>query len=179
MMNRAYHLVFAMYLTLLCSCGSYAQGRKDKQATQETSEDVSIYRLKFNTVTKAADNNEIEDNKNGIEPKMDNTKELDANLDAIKIKNKRMKYAQGYRILVYTGSGSEESQKIKEQVNTLVTPEPVYSVYKQPTFRIKVGDYLTKVDAGGTLFILKKDFPNAIIVPDQITVLPDKTSANK
>ncbi|TAH26851.1 MAG: hypothetical protein EAZ07_02960 [Cytophagales bacterium] len=141
-------------------------------------EEVSKYRLKYNTSIE--ENGDIDNNsKQDFIPTLDVTKQLNQKLDSIALKNKKFKYAQGYRILVYTGSSSEEVNKIKAKVIEIVGSEPVYSVYKQPTFRIKVGDYLNRVDAGRVIMLLKTDFPNAILIPDQIIIIKDKSSEQK
>ena len=162
-------LIFATLSLLALMCSNLLAQSKE----QSLNEDVGQYRPKFNQVAEKV-----------VEPiapqpfvaTVDVTRQLNARLDSIANKNKRFKYAQGYRILVYTGASSEEVAKVKEQVVALVPSESVYNVYKQPTFRIKVGDYFDRVEAGGTLGTLKKDFPNAILIPDQIVILKEKSS---
>jgi hypothetical protein len=149
-------------------------------AAQTGAEDVSAYRPKYNlAVDQIEATNNAQITKQPFAPKLDVTRQLNAKLDSLALKNKRFKYAQGYRILVYTGASSEEVAKIKEQVVALVAEEPVYSIYKQPTFRVKVGDFMNRVDAGASLQLLKKDFPNAILIQDQIVILREKVSEQK
>ncbi len=143
-------------------------------------EDVSQYRPKYTVAVERMNTESIaQAAKQPFVPKADVTKQFNSKLDSLAIKNKRFKYAEGYRILVYTGASSEEVAKIKEQVVSLVGEETVYNIYKQPTFRIKVGDYLNRVEAGKTIQLLKADFPNAILISDQIVILKDKTTEQK
>ena len=143
-------------------------------------EDVSKYRPKYTAAVEQMNTESIAQAvKQPFVPKADVTRQFNAKLDSLAHKNTRLKYAEGYRILVYTGASSEEVAKIKEKVVALVGEETVYNIYKQPTFRIKVGDYLNRVEAGKTIQLLKADFPNAILISDQIVILKDKTAEQK
>jgi hypothetical protein len=101
----------------------------------------------------------------------DASKLLNSKLDTIAESNKRNLISQGYRILVYTGASSDESLKIKQMVYSYNSDLNVYSQYKQPSFRVKVGDFQNRVEASYILNDLKKNFPNAMIVPDQINLV--------
>jgi hypothetical protein len=39
-----------------------------------------------------------------------------------------------------------------------------------PSYIVKVGDFFDKLEAYQTLVILKKQFPNAIIIPEQVYI---------
>ncbi|MCY5908922.1 SPOR domain-containing protein, partial [Salmonella enterica subsp. enterica serovar 1,4,[5],12:i:-] len=47
----------------------------------------------------------------------------------------------------------------------------VYNQFRQPRFRVKVGDFTSRVEANYILNDLKQIFPNAMVVPDQINLL--------
>lgn len=153
---------------LLCTCDLFAQSKE-----QPVNEDVGKYRPKYNVVAEPVTGPVV---RQPFVATADVTKQVNARLDSMAVRNKRFKYTQGFRILVYTGASSEEVAKVKEQVVALVPYESVYNVYKQPTFRIKVGDYSNRVEAGGVLGTLQKDFPNAILIPDQIVILKEKAA---
>jgi len=173
MLNANTSLFLPLSLLLLVGTIGLAQ---QNNAEVPINEDVSQYRPKYNLAVEQIAAPTARQPFVGI---MDVTKQLNAKIDSLAIKNKRFKYAQGYRILVYTGGSSEEVAKIKDQVIILVGSEAVYSVYKQPTFRIKVGDYMNRVEAGSVIQTLKKDFPNAILIPDQIIVIKEKLGEQK
>lgn len=46
----------------------------------------------------------------------------------------------------------------------------VYVRYHQPYFRIRVGDYATRAEAQRALALVKRQFGNAFIVPDTVTI---------
>lgn len=173
MLNANSSLFLTLSSLLMAATIGLAQQSKTETPVND---DVSLYRPKYKLV---ADQITTPTARQPYVPAMDVTKQLNAKIDSTAIKNKRFKYAQGYRILVYTGAGSEEVAKIKDQVSILVGTEAVYSIYKQPTFRIKVGDYINRVEAAGVMQTLKKDFPNAILIPDQILIIKEKSSEQK
>jgi hypothetical protein len=51
-----------------------------------------------------------------------------------------------------------------------IPEERDYLQYRQPTFRLKVGDYLTRIEAQQVLSRIQDITPNALIVTDQINV---------
>jgi len=101
----------------------------------------------------------------------DVSKQLNSKLDTIAENNKKNPTAQGYRILVYAGTSSEESKKIRQLVYSYNSDLNVYTQFKQPSFRVKVGDFQDRVEASYILNDLKENFPNAMIVPDQINLV--------
>lgn len=138
-------------------------------AKGEYNEDLSVVRPRYGN-SKEETSKEQTTNVKATAPTNDVTKGLNAKIDSISQKNKKIKIAEGFRIMVYTGSSSEEVRKIKEQVKLLLPGETVYDQYRQPTFRVKVGDCFNRIEANNLLVSLQKDFPNAIIVPDQINI---------
>lgn len=152
----------------------------DTTIAQAPPEEISAYRLQFvNSELSALKGSAQNKAEKVFNPTSDVSDILKTKLDSVILKNKKFKYAQGYRILVHSGTSSEEVVKIKDQLSTLVPLQPIYSVYKQPTFRIKLGDYADRVEAVSILYQISKDFPNAIVVQDQIMVLKEKPSEVK
>jgi hypothetical protein len=49
---------------------------------------------------------------------------------------------------------------------------PSYKTYKQPYFRVSVGDFRTRLDAVHFLNIVKKDYPASFVVSDRIVPPP-------
>jgi hypothetical protein len=43
-------------------------------------------------------------------------------------------------------------------------------VYNQPTFRVKVGDFVDRLDAQRVYAGLLADFPNAMVVQDKVEI---------
>lgn len=101
----------------------------------------------------------------------DASKKVNARIDSLAEINKKYSTMQGYRILVYTGPSSDEAQKNRQLVYEYNSDLNVYNQFKQPSFRVKVGDFTGRVEANYILNDLKQIFPNAMVVPDQINLL--------
>lgn len=99
------------------------------------------------------------------------SKKLNARIDSLAEINKKYSTVDGYRILVYAGTSSDEAQKNRQLVYAYNSDLNVYTQYKQPSHRVKVGDFTNRVEANYILNDLKQSFPNAMIVPDQINLL--------
>ena len=85
--------------------------------------------------------------------------------------NKRKGGIPGYRIRIFSDLGNtarDESQVAKAKFYELFPEIPVYREYDSPYFKVYVGDFRTKVDAIKVFKQIKRYFPAAFIVPDQI-----------
>ncbi len=157
-------------LIVLSSCAAMSQ--KHKAEKDEYYEDLSVVRPIFINPDTLTGNKTTTPKITGpLTFPNDVSKIVNARADSISELNKKSTTVQGFRILIYTGSSSDESQKVKQLVYSFDSDLNVYTQYKQPSFRVKVGDFTNRVEANYILNDLKKNFPNAMIVPDQINLL--------
>ncbi len=84
--------------------------------------------------------------------------------------NERIVTAQGYRVQVYSGNSREEANAIKQRIYNKYPGVNVYISYAQPSFRVKAGDFLQRLEAQKLYARLKNEFPVALIVEDQINI---------
>jgi hypothetical protein len=91
----------------------------------------------------------------------------------------------GYRVQVFSSAEREEAVRVEDEVHrwlngltdaqrtTLGLPQKVavYSIYRQPLYRIRVGDFERREDASRLVPALQRQFPGALVVPDRITVI--------
>lgn len=75
---------------------------------------------------------------------------------------------QGYRIQIHFGSERDKAKEIKSKFLTAYPDVPAYDPYEQPNFKIRVGDFRTKLEAYQFLKQISTDFPGAFIVQDNI-----------
>ncbi|WP_211320144.1 hypothetical protein [Hymenobacter nivis] len=61
--------------------------------------------------------------------------------------NQNVKYAQGYRLLVYLGLERGQAMAIRRAVIGRYPDETDYLTFKAPVYRLYVGDYLTRLEA--------------------------------
>ena len=97
-------------------------------------------------------------------------KRLDALLDTIAQQNRSIRYAPGYRIQVYVGNERQEADDAKLQVYRSFPELSPYLSYKQPTYRLKVGDFMRRLDAEHYLSQLKQQFTSVILQPDKVDI---------
>lgn len=84
--------------------------------------------------------------------------------------NKR-RGVSGYRIRIYANLGSNarsQSQETKAKFYELFPDIAIHREYVSPYYRVLVGDYRSRVDALKDFKQIKKYFPSAFIVPDEI-----------
>jgi hypothetical protein len=91
-------------------------------------------------------------------------------MDSIASQNKAIKYAQGYRIMAYTGTDRKAAMDIRRAIIQRVPEQRDYLIYQQPSYRLKIGDYYNRVEAQQTMLLLRDIIPNALIVQDQINI---------
>lgn len=78
---------------------------------------------------------------------------------------------QGYRIQIYSSSGTGSSQRAREERAKFLTfyPNvPAYNDYDAPNFRVRVGNFRTKLEAEELKKLISQEFPSCFIVPDYI-----------
>jgi len=69
--------------------------------------------------------------------------------------NQNVKYAQGYRLLVYLGIERDQVMAIRRGIIGRYPDETDYITFKSPVYRLYIGDYLTKLDAARAMVRLR------------------------
>ncbi|MFT7229614.1 MAG: mRNA-degrading endonuclease RelE of RelBE toxin-antitoxin system [Bacteroidia bacterium] len=91
--------------------------------------------------------------------------------------NLRMKNAQidstkisGYRIQIAFNSNKSDVSSSESQFKSIFPKysDRVYTLYQQPYWKIRVGDYYREIDAMFLLDEIRNQFPNAFLVKDYI-----------
>jgi hypothetical protein len=84
---------------------------------------------------------------------------------------------KGYRVQIYSGSNRIDANKRKSDFLETYFGEKIYFDYKQPYYKVRVGDYRTKLEAQKMyqLLLLDTRFSGVLIVPDDIN-FPDLKS---
>lgn len=84
--------------------------------------------------------------------------------------NQNVKYAQGYRILAYVGLHKDQAMAVRRAVISRYPEEADYLTYKQPVFRLWVGDYLTRLEAEQALLRIRPLAPKAELESAQVII---------
>lgn len=84
--------------------------------------------------------------------------------------NEQKKTIAGYRVQIISSTNRKEVLELKIQFEQLHPDTKAYFLYQQPYFKLRVGDFQTRINANQFLQVVLKDFDAAFIVPDDISV---------
>jgi len=79
----------------------------------------------------------------------------------------------GFRVQIFfdSGNNSKKAAQTAREKFMEVYPEVIaYLTFNSPYYRVRVGDFRTKLEAEGFLFQLTTAYPNAFTVPDRIQI---------
>ncbi|WP_201985712.1 hypothetical protein [Hymenobacter rubidus] len=82
--------------------------------------------------------------------------------------NQNVKYAQGYRVLVYLGLERDKVMAIRRSIIGRYPDETDYLTFKSPVYRLYIGDYLTKLEAARGMARLRGLTPKLELEPTQV-----------
>ncbi|QMU30233.1 sporulation protein [Adhaeribacter radiodurans] len=156
---------------VLISCAR-TPGTVSKSVTTAAAEDLSAFRPKFPAPPTETSNETkpVSEPVVSVTPTHHVNNRVLALIDTVANANKAIKYAQGYRILAYTGTERKTAMEMRRAIIDRIPEERDYLQYRQPTFRLKIGDYLNRIEAQQVLSRIKDISPNALIISDQINV---------
>lgn len=83
------------------------------------------------------------------------------------------KQGEGYRILIFSQSGNHSKNAAIEAKSAfdLIYPEyKSYILFEEPYFKVKIGNFTNRLDAGFVLKEIRGDYPYAFIVKDVLDV---------
>lgn len=95
-------------------------------------------------------------------------------------KNKKDPGIEGYRIRIYSDLGTharDESENVKAEFYEKFPEIPVYREYDDPYYKVYVGDFRSKIEAIKSLKKIRKRYPSAFVVPDEIN-FPELNESN-
>lgn len=98
-------------------------------------------------------------------------------LDSLMVLHKKLNAINnsipGYRVQIYFESGNYSKSKANEVKNSFeqkYTGLTAYISFNEPYYRVRVGDFRTKIEAIGFLKKILRDYPSAYEVKDMITL---------
>jgi len=76
---------------------------------------------------------------------------------------------QGFRIQIFASASIDESNSTKAMALGRLVQDSVYVVYDPPVYKVRVGDFPTRLEANQRLSVLiNNGFPDAWVVPGRI-----------
>lgn len=147
---------------------------KAMKATRKAAEDLSVFRPKYERQTQtatpvpaAAETSKKEDYP---DPTLDSTGEVVALLDSISERNRKVNLVQGYTIVV-RGGQKDEAINIRQKIMKLFPDTNPELTWDHPSYKIKVGQFYSKIEANKLYVQMKKEFPNRVILaPENIRI---------
>jgi hypothetical protein len=79
----------------------------------------------------------------------------------------------GFRIQIFFDSGNNSKTRARSVYDSFLAKYPVMGAYlsfKTPNYKVRVGDFRTKLDAQRFLNEILPDYPNAWIIEDRINL---------
>ena len=93
---------------------------------------------------------------------------LDSLIDKNIAQNKINKTISGYRIQLFSGNERINANNIKTKFLKLYPEQTAYLSYQQPYFKIRVGDFRSRLEAKLFYNKIKDEFSESIIIQDKI-----------
>jgi hypothetical protein len=97
-------------------------------------------------------------------------KRLETVLDTLAKHNKSIRYINGFRIQIYVGNVRQEADAAKSFIYQSFPDLNPYVSYSQPTYRVKVGDFMYRSDAEQYLELIREQYSSAVILADRVDI---------
>ena len=85
--------------------------------------------------------------------------------------NEEYSQIEGWRINIFFEAGNNSKRlavEAKSQFVNRYSDVPCYLVFQEPYYKVRVGDYRTKMEAEKFLHKIEREYPNAFVVKDDI-----------
>ena len=158
-------LSFVLILSVACA------GSKTGTSTSVTYyENLANWRPKTHAASTFTEGDSVVNNKKLAYPEYDMTEEIDSVIRFFAKENKEIKFTQGLTIQVYSGTSREEAYVIQTRINDMFSDLEPFLEYRTPSFKVKVGQYYDRLEAQKGFVMLRKIFPDAVLVPERIYI---------
>lgn len=171
-MTKISSFLVVVLLTVSCSRNITSGNASDKEKITEYEESLEGVRPKvaWEKVEELEVVPALEDNSFlPTEPKNDNVRIQEA-LTKIVAYNASITEMQGYRLQIFSGNSRGDFESTKSYILQYFPELEIYESYSQPTYKIKVGDFLKKMDAERYYGSIVNRFSSAKIIMDNIDV---------
>ena len=95
---------------------------------------------------------------------------IDSLLKKVKAQNEQRKTISGYRIQIYSGPQRNKANEIKALFYDKHPNHGSYVIYQQPNFKVRVGDFLTRLEAYKFLKEIEPEYETVYMVRDEIKI---------
>lgn len=167
-------LIFLVGMSLLTACSSKVVPTRSSNASKPYDLDLADYRPRYelSEVKKAP----LEEKKKPTTPVTASgstqsiNKKLDLTLDTLAQRNKGVRYLAGYRIQLYTGTKRADMEAAKLYIYQNYGELNTYIAYNHPTYRLRVGDFATRLEAERYFNKIKNEYPGSTLISDRVSL---------
>jgi hypothetical protein len=97
-------------------------------------------------------------------------KSIDSLLKKVKNQNEQRRTMPGYRIQIYSGPQRNKANEIKALFYDKYPNYGSYVIYQQPNFKVRVGDFVTRLEAYKLLKEIETEYETVYMVRDEIKI---------
>lgn len=129
---------------------------------------VVLMVLVMNTFAQSEGNGQVQLNQ---DPRVDSLVEMHITHNQKQIENPNHDGVEGFRIQIFFDSGNNSKSKATEVIEEFTEDHPetgAYLIFREPYYRVRVGDFRTKIEALGFLQNIQRKYPNAWVIKDKI-----------
>lgn len=165
---------------MLVACASLLQfcgPTVSKTVTKASyNEDLSIYRKQYDTKEAKEKPNKNSDTKTqtvakpNVVPVYHIRQELDSVQRIMIAQGQQVRYLDGYTVQIYSGNNRDMANQYKSQAYDLVEDVLPRVSYVQPNYKVKLGEYVDRLEANAHYTIVKSKFPRAVLIPHKINI---------
>lgn len=76
----------------------------------------------------------------------------------------------GYRIQIFSGKERGAAQEKREEFLKIYPNITAHLIYQQPNFKLRIGDFTTRLEALHFFENIKSEFPSAFVIKDEISI---------
>lgn len=176
-MSKFFISGFLIFVNFACSNKITSSKTSNKETPiTEYSEDLAVFRPKYETNNSTskpgpANSSKSKNSEQGVSNNFnDQNAEADKVLSEIIENNKKNTSGRGFRIQVFSGNSREDFENAKSFLLRNFEELEIYESYSQPTYTIKVGDFVQYSDAERYQKDLRGRFNTTRIVGDKINL---------
>lgn len=165
-------MILMMLATLGCTAQSASSSKKKKPQFYEN---ISQYRPTYtDTLPPVGQTGVVTKDSTIQKTYVEPTKHLNVKFkkmaDTLANLNLKKRELYGYRVMVYNSGTSFDLAAEKQKIYTLLPNTDIYSYYVQPKYIIKCGNYTDYMEAARDWLLLKRIYPEAIIITEKIKI---------
>lgn len=89
--------------------------------------------------------------------------------------NAKLGVVDGFRVQIFFDSGANSRANAESEKSKFSAKYPqiaIYLTFKEPNFKLRVGDFRTRNEARGFLKQIFAEYPNAFVIKDEIKYPP-------